>query len=350
MKRLGIRIATPLTVLTMLALLTSALADAPAAAAEAAVPRVSPVRPVATYSIVARDPETGDFGVAVQSHWFSVGALVPWAQAGVGAVATQSMVDPSYGPRGLALMASGVRPAAALEQLLLEDENADIRQVAMVGAGGEASAHTGGRCIEHASHVVGQGYSVQANLMGPPGVPQAMAAAYEAARGPLAERLVAALAAAQATGGDIRGRQSAAILVVKAEATGEKWNDVLVDLRVEDNPDPVVELTRLLHLHRGYEMMNAGDLAVEKNDLRGADYFYGEAENILVGNPEARYWHAVALVNAGRIDAALPLFAKVFAADENWRELTPRLVRAGFLDADAETLGRIIAVIPMPGK
>jgi len=310
------------------------------------VPGVSTVRPVATYSIVARDADTGEMGVAVQSHWFSVGALVPWAEAGVGAVATQSMVDPGYGAKGLALMAGGTAPYLALQELLLEDEHPDIRQVAMVNARGEVAAHTGGRCIAYAGHVIGQGYSVQANLMGPSTVPRAMAAAFEKATGPLAERLVATLAAAQAEGGDIRGRQSAAVLVVRAEATGEKWNDVLVDLRVADHPDPVVELTRLLQMHRGYEMMNAGDLAVEEDNLRGADYYYGEAERILDGNPEARYWHAVALVNAGKVDAALPVFARVFYAGENWRELTPRLVTAGFLNADATVLKRILTVIP----
>ncbi len=316
------------------------------AAAQAAVPQVSPIRPVATYSIVARATETGEMGVAVQSHWFNVGGLVPWARAGVGAVATQSMVDPSYGAEGLVLMADGVPATVALEQLLAADEHSNIRQVAMIDGNGNVAAHTGSHCIEHAGHVVGVDYSVQANLMGPATVPQAMTRAFEAAQGALPERLVAALAAAQAAGGDIRGRQSAAILVVRGEATGRKWDDVVVDLRVEDNPDPVVELTRLLQMHRGYEMMNAGDLAVEEGNLRGADYFYGEAERILAGNPEARFWHAVALVNAGKVDESLPLFAKVFHADENWRTLVPRLIKPGFLDADAAVLSSIISVIP----
>lgn len=310
-------------------------------------PRISGVRPVATYSIVARDEQTGQMGVAVQSHWFSVGALVPWAEAGVGAVATQSLVDPSYGSKGLALMAQGIRPDIALQELLAADAHPDIRQVAMVNGRGEVAAHTGGRCIAHAGHHVGRGYSVQANLMGPESVPQVMATAYEETKGPLAERLVAALAAAQEEGGDIRGRQSAALLVVRAEATGEKWNDVLVDLRVEDHPEPVVELTRLLALHRGYEMMNAGDLAVEEGNLRGADYFYGEAERILAGNLEAKFWHAVALVNAGKVDKALPLFGTLFHADENWRTLTPRLMAGGFLETDDATLQRIMTVIPV---
>ena len=296
-----------------------------------------------TYSIVARDPATGDLGVAVQSHWFSVGSLVTWARAGVGVVATQSMVDPSYGPLGLELMAAGRNADAALRGLLEADARADIRQVGMVDATGRAAAHTGANCIAEAGHRVGNGYAVQANLMGPATVPAAMAAAFEAAEGPLAERMIAALAAAEAEGGDIRGRQSAAILVVRAEATGRPWQDVAVELRVEDHPAPVAELGRLLRLHRGYEQMNAGDLAVEHGDLEAAGRAYAAAEGILGDNLEARYWHAVALVNAGELEMALPLFAEIFARGANWRELTPRLVAPGFLQVDEAGLARIMA-------
>ena len=316
---------------------------APSAFAAEPIPRVSPIRPVSTYSIVARDAETGELGVAVQSHWFSVGALVPWAQAGVGAVATQSMVEASYGPKGLSLMAEGHDAVSVLSTLLEQDEHADIRQVAMIDARGSAAVHTGGRCIPEAGHYLGQGYSVQANLMGPATVPDAMAKAFEKTSGPLAERMVAALAAAQAEGGDIRGRQSAAILVVRAKSTGQPWNDRLVDLRVEDHPEPIKELQRLLKLHRGYEQMNAGDLAVEKGDLDGAEKAYAQAEYILGDNLEARYWHAVAMVNAGAVDRALPIFADIFTRGDNWRELTPRLVGSGFLQADEETLAEIMA-------
>jgi uncharacterized Ntn-hydrolase superfamily protein len=316
---------------------------AAAAVAEPVAPRLSPLRPVSTYSIVARDRDTGELGVAVQSHWFSVGSVVPWARAGVGAVATQSMVDPSYGPLGLDLMAAGRSAEAALNGLLIADSHPEIRQVAMVDAEGRVAAHTGDRCIPEAGHYVGEGYSVQANLMGPSGVPEAMSRAYENATGPLPERLVAALAAAQEIGGDIRGRQSAALLVVRGEATGRIWEDVVVDLRVEDDPDPVAELARLLKLHRGYEQMNAGDLAVEEDDLAAAQSAYASAESILGDNLEARFWHAVALVNAGEVEAALPIFADVFRRGENWRTLTPRLVEVGFLEADDATLARILA-------
>lgn len=322
--------------LLLLALLTVVVASV------AATP-VSPVRPVATYSIVARDPDTNQLGVAVQSHWFSVGSLVPWARAGVGAVATQSMVDPSYGPLGLELMAAGKDAPTALAGLLTADAHSDIRQVGMVDASGRAVAHTGARCIPEAGHHVGEGYAVQANLMGPATVPEAMARAFEAATGPLAERLLAALTAAEAEGGDIRGRQSAAVLVVSGEPTGRVWQDVLVELRVEDHPEPVRELTRLLQLHRGYEQMSAGDLAVEQGDLAAAGTAYAEAERILGDNLEARFWHAVALANAGELPRALPIFGEVFAQGENWRELTPRLVGPGFLTVSEAELARILA-------
>jgi uncharacterized Ntn-hydrolase superfamily protein len=173
-----------------------------------------------------------------------------------------------------------------------------------------------------------------------------MATAFESATGPLAERMLAALAAAENEGGDIRGRQSVAILVVKAEPSDQPWNDVLVDLRVEDHPDPIGEMTRLLNLHRGYEQMNAGDLALEKGDLAAAEKAYGLAEAILGDNLEAKYWHAVAMVNAGEIDRALPIFAEVFDRGENWRELTPRLVGPGFLQADDATLEKILKARP----
>lgn len=304
---------------------------------------VSPIRPVSTYSIVARDPDTGELGVAVQSHWFSVGQLVPWAQAGVGAVATQSMVEPAYGPQGLALMAQGVSAASALSQLVDADPGNLMRQVAMVDAGGGVANFTGSRCIAEAGGRTGAGYAVQANMMANGTVPDAMAAAYEAARGPLAERLLAALAAAERAGGDIRGRQSAALLVVAAEPSAKPWQDVLVDLRVEDHPVPVAELERLLRLHRGYEQMNAGDLAVEQGDLVGAGRAYAAAEAILGDNLEGRYWHAVALVNAGELAKALPLFAGIFAQGPNWRELTPRLVEPGYLLVNEDQLARIMA-------
>ena len=196
---------------------------------------VPPAR--ATYSIVARDPDTGQLGVAVQSHWFSVGALVPWAEAGVGAVATQSLVDPSYGPLGLDLMRAGRSAPQSLEGLLVADAHPEIRQVAMIDADGDVAAHTGTNCIPHAGHVTGEDFSVQANLMDRDTVPEAMATAFRRADGDLAARMLAALRAAQDEGGDIRGEQSAALLVVSGTPTGRPWSDVVVDLRVEDHDE-----------------------------------------------------------------------------------------------------------------
>lgn len=305
----------------------------------------SPVRPVSTYSIVALDPETGELGVAVQSHWFSVGALVPWAKAGVGAVATQSLVDPSYGPLGLQLMAAGKDANQALGALKLADAHPEIRQVAMVDAQGTVAAHTGDNCIPEAGHRTGENYSVQANLMANDTVPDAMAEAFEAAEGDLAARMLAALMAAEAAGGDIRGKQSAAMLVVSGDPTGRVWQDTLVDLRVEDHTDPLGELSRLLNVHRGYAKMNEGDLAIETGDLDAAEAAYGRAQEILgPGNLEASYWYAVALCNAGEIDRAVEVFHRVFRQGENWRTLTPRLIGGGFLVADEETLERILTM------
>jgi uncharacterized Ntn-hydrolase superfamily protein len=302
----------------------------------------SPIRPVSTYSIVARDPDTGELGVAVQSHWFSVGAIVPWAEAGVGAVATQSLVDPSYGPLGLQIMAAGRDAGQALEGLLKADAHPEIRQVAMIDAAGIVAAHTGSGCIPEAGHRIGENYSVQANLMARDVVPDRMAEAFENATGDLADRMMAALEAAQEAGGDIRGKQSAAILVVSGEPTGRTWEDTLIDLRVEDHAEPLKELARLLNINRGYARMNEGDLAVEHGDLVKAEEAYGAAREILGDNLEAAYWYAIALCNAGEIDRAIEVFHEVFAEGMHWHELTPRLIEGGFLIADEATLGRIL--------
>lgn len=303
-------------------------------------------RPVHTYSIVAFDPETGHMGVAVQSHWFSVGSIVTWAEAGVGAVATQSLVDPSYGPLALEMLRAGRSPDDALRGLLEADTASDIRQVAIVDAAGRVAAHTGDRCIPEAGHIVGDGFSVQANLMERNTVWDAMAREYESAEGDLAERLLVALEAAQREKGDIRGQQSAAILIVSGKNTGRPWVDRVMDLRVEDHPDPLGELRRLVQLHRAYAHMNAGDAAMEHNDTEAAEREYGAAERLNPGNLEMVYWHAVALANAGKIEASLPLFAKVFAGDPNWRVLTPRLVPPGFLSVSPEDLERILNAAP----
>ncbi len=298
---------------------------------------------VHTYSIVAIDPNTGEMGAAVQSHWFSVGQLVIWGEAGVGVVATQSFVNPNYGPEGLRRMAEGQSPQAALAAMVAADEGEAVRQVAFLNAKGEVAAHTGSSCIEAAGHQTGDGYSVQANLMTNASVWPAMAEAFEQNEHlPLAERLVAALDAAQAAGGDIRGQQSAAILVVAPESSGEVWEDRLIDLRVEDHPTPVAELQRLLLVQRAYEHMNRGDIAMEEGDVDAAMEAYGAAEELFPDNLEMQYWHAVALANNGQIDESIPIFQRVFAGDANWRVLTPRLVQNGLLDIDQAQMRRIL--------
>ena len=306
------------------------------------LPRVQPARPVHTFSIVARDPQTGELGVAVQSHWFSVGSIVPWAEAGVGAVATQSFVDPSYGKLGLDLMRVGKSAPDALKSLLAGDEGRDVRQVAMIDAQGRVAAHTGAKDIQAAGHIVGRDYSVQANLMLDEKVWPAMSRAFETTKGDLAERMLAALDAAQEVGGDIRGRQSAALIVVSGKPTGRSWADRLFDLRVDDHSEPLKELRRLVTLQRAYNHMNAGDLAVEKKDNEGALREYSAAEKLVPDNAEMIYWHAVALVNMGRVDESLPLFRRVFAMDKNWATLTPRLPKSGLLPDDAKLIERIV--------
>ena len=295
-----------------------------------------------TYSIVAVDTVTGEIGAAVQSHWFSVGSIVIWAEAGVGAVATQSFVNPSFGPRGLSLLKSGMTSQQAVNSLLETDDGRDVRQLAIIDARGNAATHTGKGCIPDAGHITRKNYSIQANMMLNNRVWPAMEKAFHNATGPLAERMMAALEAAQAEGGDIRGQQSAALLVVRKESTGKIWEDRLVDLRVDDHPEPLKELRRLLKVHRAYEHMNAGDLALEKGDVDGALREYGAAEAMFPENLEMQYWHAVSLANIDRLDEALPVFKRVFAKDPNWKTLTPRLIPCGLLNVTAEQLAAIM--------
>ncbi|NQT25398.1 DUF1028 domain-containing protein [candidate division KSB1 bacterium] len=298
---------------------------------------------VHTYSIVARDSLTGEMGVAVQSHWFSVGSLVSWAEAGVGAIATQSFVNPAFGPEGLTLLKNGHSAGEVLKILIGKDDGESVRQLAIVDAQGNVAVHTGDKCIPEAGHQTGKGYSVQANMMLNNSVWPAMADAFESSDGTLAERLLSALEAAQTDGGDIRGCQSASLLVVKAENTGKVWEDRLVDLRIEDHPEPLVELKRLLRVHQAYEYMNAGDLAIEHNDIAGALKAYSTAERMFPENLEMKYWHAVSLVNIGQIEESLPLFQAVFDGDSNWRILTERLPSVGLLQVDPAQLQSILS-------
>jgi uncharacterized Ntn-hydrolase superfamily protein len=298
---------------------------------------------VDTYSIVARDPDTGEMGVAVQSHWFSVGSVVSWAQAGVGAIATQAFVNVSFGPRGLELLRQGQNASQVVQALIESDAVPQVRQLALVDAEGRVAAHTGTKCVPEAGHHVGDGYAVQANLMLNDRVWPAMAQAFETSTGPLPERLIKALKAAQKEGGDIRGKQSAALLVVKGQSTDQPWEDTLIDLRVEDHAQPVQELRRLLTLFRAYEHMNAGDEALEKQDVKGALKSYGAAQALFPDHLEMKYWHAIALANLGRLEEALPIFETVFARDDNWRTLTQRLPAVDLLEVSQPDLEKILA-------
>ena len=323
----------------MRSILLFALLASPALATE---PAPAPRRPVNTYSIVARDPATGELGVAVQSHWFSVGSVVPWAEAGVGAVATQSFVDPSYGKLGLDVMRAGRTAPEALAGLLAADAASGVRQVAMIDAQGRVAAHTGDKCIAAAGHVVGENFSVQANMMEKDTVWPAMAKAFQEAKGDLAERMLAALEAAEAQGGDIRGKQSAALIVVTGKSTGRAWADRKFDLRVEDHPVPLKELRRLVTLQRAYNLMNEGDLALEHKDTDAALTAYSAAEALAPGNAEMVFWHAVSLVNVGKVDEAVPLLQKTYKADPRWKELLKRLPRSGLLPEDPKLMSKLL--------
>jgi len=307
--------------------------------------KIAPSQLACTYSIVARDAHTGQLGVAVQSHWFSVGALVCWAEAGVGAVATQAMVEVSYGPLGLERMRKGLSASQALTELLAADDGRELRQVAMVDAQGHVAVHTGTRCIAEAGHDTGEGFSVQANIMANKDVWPAMARAYREAQGDLTERLLAALDAAQAAGGDLRGKQSAAMLIASAEPSAERWKGILLELRVEDHPEPLLELRRLLNLHRAYEHMNQGDVLLGEERVDEALEQYRTAAQIAPQITELPFWHAVTLADLGRVDEALPLFRDVFGRDPNLALLVQRLPRSGLLRDDPQMMARILSSV-----
>lgn len=302
---------------------------------------VVPVHPVATYSIVAYDTLTGEFGAAVQSHYFKVADVI-WLEPGIGAVATQSLVDFAYGPLGLEMMKKGKSAKLALEGLLASDPDNQVRQVAMIDRNLVIAAHTGAKCIAEAGHQIGKNYSVQANLMRNNTVWGAMAKAFEETPGDIAEKMMAALEAAENQGGDIRGMQSAAMVVVTGKPTGLPWRDRTVDIRVDDSPQPLVELRRLLNISRAYRHMDKGDEFITAKDFEKANAEYARAAELAPGNPEILFWHAVTLVTAGEIERSLPIFKEVFQADSSWRALVPRLVNSDLLPNDKKLIERIM--------
>jgi uncharacterized Ntn-hydrolase superfamily protein len=295
-----------------------------------------------TFSIVARDPKTGEMAVAVQSHWFSVGTVVAWGEAGVGVVATQSFVNKSFGVRGLELLKQGKSPQEALNVLLSDDAGKEVRQVAILDIHGKVATHTGKNCIDAAGHINGENFSVQANMMLNDKVWPAMSSAWKKfEQQPLAERIMEVMKAAQAEGGDIRGKQSAVLMVFASKKSNEPWNDKLIDLRVDDSKEPIKELNRLLSVHRAYEHMNQGDLYIEKNDMANAMKEYNAAMKMFPDNLEMKYWTAITLANNKEVKKAVPMLKDIYAKDSNWKELTKRLPKAGLLnvsDADLKLL------------
>lgn len=286
-----------------------------------------------TFSIVAHDPATGEFGVGVQSHWFSVGQLVPWAEADVGAVATQSFVEVGYGPNGLGLMKQGKTAKEALEELLAKDSQAAVRQVAMIDARGNVAAHTGASCISYAGHKTGKHYSVQGNLLASPLVWEEMGKAFENADGSLVDRILAALEAGQAAGGDARGRQSASLLVVRKVSETEPWKNRVIDLRVEDDEYPIKELRRVYNLHRAYEWANKGDEYFATKDYEEALRAYDMALSIEPENDELIFWRGSMFMQMGKKEEAVRDVQAAVNLNPRWRILLERLPEEIFPDA-----------------
>jgi uncharacterized Ntn-hydrolase superfamily protein len=295
-----------------------------------------------TFSIVARDPKTGEMAVAVQSHWFSVGTVVAWGEAGIGVVATQSFVNKSFGLRGLELLKQGKSPQETMDILLSDDAGKEVRQVAILDTQGRVATHTGKNCIDAAGHLNGANFSVQANMMLNDKVWPAMAAAWKKyEQFPLAERVMEVMKSAQAAGGDIRGKQSAVLMIFAPHKSSEPWNDKLIDLRIDDSKEPIKELERLLKVHRAYEHMNQGDLYTEKNDMANAMKEYNAAMKQFPENLEMKYWTAITLANNKQVSKALPMLKEIYAKDPNWRELTKRLPKVGLLSVSEEELRRL---------
>jgi uncharacterized Ntn-hydrolase superfamily protein len=291
-----------------------------------------------TYSIVAHDRETGVMGVAVQSHYFSVGSAVPWGDAGVGVVASQAFSEASYGPLGLELLRAGKSPEEVLAALTIVDPLAARRQVAIVDARGRAAAHTGGMCIPHAGHRTADGVSVQANMMERETVPTAMLAAYSNAAGGIEDRMLAALDAAEAEGGDIRGRQSAAMLVVAAQSSGKPWADRLLDLRVEDHPSPNAELRRLVELKRHYAANGGFTRDMGIDDVL---HQHEATSPFTRDNPEQLFWQAIIRASQGDVPGARRLLDRCAEVDARWPELVRRLHACGML-TDADLVERLL--------
>ena len=328
------------TILLKLTLVAAFYSWSPVLAQEARLDR--PIRPTNTFSIIARDPESGELGAAVHTHWFAVGVRVIRTEPGIGVVATQSFTDPSYAPLGLEMMKAGKTAPQALKGLLAADSNASVRQVAMLDADGNVAAHTGSKNIQNACNISGENYSVQANMMKNSTVCSAMAQAFEATSGELADRMYAALEAAQKEGGDIRGRQSASLQVVKGDKGVPLWQGWVYSLRVDDHKTPLKELGRLLSVAKTYRLLNEGDRHVVEGRIEEGLEAYRTAEKMDPGNHEALFWHAVTLAELNRVEESLPLFRKAFRLWPDWKEMVTRLPKAGLLPEDPKILAQIL--------
>ncbi len=283
-----------------------------------------------TYSIVARDPETGRFGVAVQSHYLGVGPVVPWLEAGVGAIATQASVNISFGPIGLEMLRAGRSASEVVAALVASDPEAKARQLGVVDAGGRSAAHTGAECIRACGHRLGEGYTVQGNLLERDTCWPAMAAAYDSALAegaPFVERLLRAMEAAEAEGGDVRGRQSAAIMVASADLQQAPWRGRLLDMRIEDHPDPVPELRRIVTMQLAYNLLD--DEGDEARSGRSAAERYALARQMAPHAYELVFWGGVQLAISGDLDGARRELATAFAADTRWRTTLQHLADSG---------------------
>jgi uncharacterized Ntn-hydrolase superfamily protein len=284
-----------------------------------------------TYSIVARDPATGQLGVAAQSCYFALGSVLPWARAGVGAVATQSMVDPGYGPRCLDLLAGGTTAALALAEVRAADPGREVRQVGLVSAAGQVDSFTGSMCIDHVGHAAGPGYSAQANMMAGPGVCDAMAAAFETTNGSLATRLVAALMAAETKGGDARGVMSAALIVVEGERHEHPWEGVLVDVRVDHSEDPLAELARLVTVAEAYHLCDVAEEALVRGDAVGALAGAEAGLALLPGEENLLLGYVGALIGVGRVDQARAEVQRLVAEKPPWEGILRAIFDRGLV-------------------
>lgn len=302
-----------------------------------------------TYSILARDPETGALGVGVQSHAFGVGRVVGWLEPGVGGVATQAFVNVGLGPRGLDLLRAGLPADRTVDALLATDDMPAYRQLAVIDAEGRVASFTGERCVPAAGSRSGDQVVTQGNLLASDEVYESMVDAYASSTGDLAERILAALRAAEDAGGDARGSQSAAIKVVSGQRSDAPWEETLMDLRVEDHVDPIGELARLVALQKAHEHMGSaigapglvlGEFTdASEADVEAALVALEEARVALGDNLEAAFWKGVVLTRAGRGEDAAALFDEIFAVAPRMRLVLDGLGRTGFLDPAVLALG-----------